>query len=664
MNIKEYVEVFELENTNIVYDGIKRLWEQLLSGKERRGEELATKILRIFEESCKGNEYLSQNLMSEFFRFLGYSPRGGLRQEEAEAFEGMVFLYDKVLEMEYNHDQMGLNKTYSEDYNEICEYLSRIALKMDSYLVHVRDSGNIILASNVSDYDEETEDFIYKIGKEHKDSMSLYADTVEIVPHTDGEEKQKILIKLLLSRRKDVKHKQTVYIVLTGKNQKDFSLCMQISRNVLFLRRQLQLLLERDLYALRHFKISYEDVKPICNQEEYNILHISDLHVDVNNFEIIKQLIQSTDFGEKQGVNDEPKKIDLLVITGDVAQGQSTAMDMETNYRKAEEVIRCLARKIWIDPENPQKIRFDWKKRIIIIPGNHDYASMNELLVVHKNRATYNGEPAREEGSPMIKYTYYIDFLRRLLDLDISDIVKQNLNENRVYPNYKLQFLCFNTVAEVNMLRNNKVQIAEEFYNSLPKKNSEELFRIYLMHHTPLYVDQEMDYNRDKYASEEVDESLFSILKYIDSIYWEEALSKNQFVNFDKALNNISNNGKKTGIFRDVRYLVDHLNELTNERCNQIIEEYRRNVKMRDKDREIYKRRIDDCMNLIKPDIILGGHTHKKKEGEYENKYSKVKCYEAEKFYNDNTAKYLSYGILNIKNATGNYKSYTSKFTL
>lgn len=438
--IKDYVEIFELENTSIIYDGIKRLWEQLLLGKNRNREEIAIQISQIYEECCKGRKFLAQNLMSEFFRFLDYSPQHRLREKEAEALGGMVLLYDKVMEMEQNHDQMGIQKTYSEDYSEICDYLSMIAMKMDSYLVYVRDSGNIILASSTKEYDETTEEFIYTLEKGNQDRMVPYGDTVTFLP-AEKDEKTKILIKLLLSRRKDVEYKQTVYIVFAGNKEISREQCMKSSRNVLFLRQQLQILLERDLYALRHFKISYEDVKPIQDNGQYNILHVSDLHVDAVNCEDIKQLISQTEFGVQDVTKDETPKIDLIVITGDVAQGKATAMDMEVNYKKAEEVIRCLAQKIWSDPKNPKSLRYDWKKRVIIILGNHDYASMNELLVVHKDRATFNGEPAREEGSPMIKYTYYIDFLRRLLDLDISDIVNQNLNDYRVYPNYELELV-------------------------------------------------------------------------------------------------------------------------------------------------------------------------------------------------------------------------------
>lgn len=665
--LENYLEIFELENTSIIYDGIKRLWEQLLLDKSRNCDDIAMQILKMHEECRMGGEYLAQNLMSEFFQFLNFSSQQKMLDVEAKALGGMVLFYDKVLQMEHNHDQMGIHKTYSEDYSEICIYLSMIAKEMDCYLVHVRDSGNLILASYTAGTDKSTEDFIYRIDKEDNGEAIRYGNTVAFLPSRTKNEKQRILIKLLLSRRKDVEYKQTVYIVFAGGNEINREQCMQIVRNILFLRQQLQLLLERDLYALRHFRISYEDVKPICKNEKCNILHISDLHVDSSNCELIKKLISETEFGYEIGGNENTPPIDLIVITGDVAQGQSTATDMEVNYKKAEEVIRSLAQRLWGNTSKGfQNIRFDWKKRIIIIPGNHDYASMNELLVVHRNRATFNGEPAREEGSPMIKYTYYIDFVRRLLDLDISTIVKQNLNDYRAYPNYNLEFVCFNTISEVSMLRNNKVQIDEEFLKSLPNKEKEKYARIFLMHHTPLYVEKNMDYNKDKYGYRDIDDTLYGILEAIETKYWRKEFSAREEIDIRKQLDNISSMGKRTAIYQDVKYLYLHRKELTNERCNQIISEYRKNKKMRDKDRAIYEKRLEKYMNCIMPDIILGGHTHVKREGEYRRKNrqkNRIKCCEVAKFLARDTADYLNYGILTIDEKHNmEYKFYTTKF--
>lgn len=644
--ITDYVRIFELENTNIIYDGIKRLWEQLLSGK-REQIEIEKEISRIKIECGKKNEYLAQNIMADFFRFLGYSPRKRLEPTQAKALAGMVLLYGKVKEMEEKHIQMGDNKSYLENYSEMCAYLRMIALGMDSYLVHVRDSRNIILASSTEGHDDSTLEFIYGLKKGEKFS---YGDTVSYYSSDEEGEKNRLIIKLLLSRQKNEKYKQTVYIVFAGNMAITNDQYMRIARNVLFLRQEIQILLERDLYALHHFKISYEDVKPLSKDGTCRILHISDLHVDTENCKAIKDKIADIEFGVEDTEKHKSFPIDLIVITGDVAQGKSTALDMEENYKKAEEVIRCLAYKVWGDFRNKKDVRFDWKKRIVIIPGNHDYASMNELLVVNRNRATFNGEPAREEGSPMIKYTYYIDFLRRLLDLDITNIIRQNLNEYRVYPWYSLELVCFNTIAEVSMLRNNKVQIDREFQKSLPHEKEEGYIGIYLMHHTPLYVEKDMDYNRDKYGYKNIDESLYGMLAVIAESYGNQKDKNIDWNEIGKGLRSISPEGKKTDIYRDIEYLYNHRGDETNERCNQIVGEYQKNENMCKKDKEVYAERLEKYLKKIWPNAILGGHTHQKRNEKYKakNTAKEIDCYETGKFYDKKSADYLDYGILTI----------------
>ena len=64
--------------------------------------------------------------------------------------------------------------------------------------------------------------------------------------------------------------------------------------------------------------------------------------------------------------------------------------------------------------------------------------------------------------------------------------------------------------------------------------------------------------------------------------------------------------------------------------------------------------------------IILGGHTHVKREGEYRRKNrqkNRIKCCEVAKFLARDTADYLNYGILTIDEKHNmEYKFYTTKF--
>lgn len=654
VNFDNYIKMLRLENTNLIYDGIKRLWEQIMYGKQRENveDDIAEDIKKIYCNCRSKANFLSQNLMSVFFKFLGYQTQKKLDQKDSERIAGMVLLYDKVLEMENNHVQMGTDKTYSEDYDEICRYLSMIGNDRDCYLAHIRDSQNIILASSEKEYDENIVRCLQKIEKGGKNTLSQYADTVLY-------ENDVFIIKLLVNKRKGIEYMQSVYILFSGKDEITEDEQMQIARGVLFLRQQLQHLLERDLYAMHHFRLSYEDVKPIVKEDDVmcRVLHITDLHVDEKNAELIKSLIQKTKFGQKKIVNnDKQKEFDLIVITGDVAQGKSTATDMEENYRKAAEVIRCLAKKIWPDEKRKGGVRQDWKKRVVIIPGNHDYASMNELVVIHRNRATFNGEPAREEGSPMIKYTYYIDFLRKLLDLDISDMIEKNLNDYRKYPNLNLEVVSLNTVAEVSMLRNNKMQIDMNYYEALPKDGGEDYTKIYLLHHTPLYKN---DYNRDKYWEPSADESLFSMLRECVQYYIEAEKSRNWQVwdGIKDKLEDVSLEGKRTAIYGDIYYLYQHRNEFTNERCQQIVNDYQRNEKMSSGDLYEYQYRLGNCFECISPDIILGGHVHKERKGKYVAGQRAIDCYEGAKFFEkDGKGMRLHYGILEIRGNTNSAK--------
>ena len=81
--------------------------------------------------------------------------------------------------------------------------------------------------------------------------------------------------------------------------------------------------------------------------------------------------------------------------------------ELEKNYECAAEVIRELAFQIWSRPalrrggKQTRMLDQDWKKRVLIIPGNHDYASMNELETQHDetHRASAGGRPAAQGES-------------------------------------------------------------------------------------------------------------------------------------------------------------------------------------------------------------------------------------------------------------------------
>ena len=272
--------------------------------------------------------------------------------------------------------------------------------------------------------------------------------------------------------------------------------------------------------------------------------------------------------------------------------------------------------------------------------------SMNELIAIRRNRATFIGEPAREEGSPMAKYTYYIDFIRKLFGLDITDIIRKNLNDYRVYQKLGLRFVCLNTVAEVSTLRNNKMQLDERFAEELPEIEAKDDFtNIYLMHHTPYC---KSDYNSDKYWVKDMDLNAYETFKDMIKKMQEGGEEKRKYFEGKKLKgqvesDNIIKDRNNILLYNDMIYLFEHWKETTNERCKQIVDEYKRNEEMAEIDYQEFLERWKKCRAKVSCDIILGGHVHEKRS----TVKAEPACYVGKRFYENRSV--LNYGVLEIR---------------
>ncbi|MDD3403511.1 MAG: metallophosphoesterase [Hespellia sp.] len=655
LNNFELDKVLQLENTRIICTGIKRMNEL---ASENMSIEYAEKLVEKTKKSCNRSDpaypydYLLQNPMSDFFRFMC---EGATVSEEilTKQQAAMLLLYRKIERLQRNVNELSTKKTYVAEYNEMCDYMSLVANGRKCYLIHARNDENIILAHSgdiVEDKEADINADIHTLTNLAFESLPSGISIDATITNDDIF----WIIKLLVNKNEHIDYKQRVYIVFKQKNDGCLSEEeMSVARGILFLRPQIQILLERDLYAIHHFKSNYEDVEKNENENVCRILHITDLHVAEYNAEAIKDQIKATFFGKSDNGATATEQLyyDLIVITGDVAQGSGTAKDMELNYQKAAEVIKTLVKQIWTDKDT-KMIKSDWQKRVIIIPGNHDYASMNELEVVHRNRMTYNGSPTKYDGSTMIKFSYYIDFLCELLDLNMSEVIRKNLNDYRVYEKLKVRFVTLNTVTEVSALRNNKMQLDENYIKSLPTvTKGDEYTNIYLMHHTPLYMN---NYNNDKYwekdITKEMQEVFGSIIEMIVEYYSPESNKKIVDVNnyfeqkkIQRILEVMRKQCRKSSLYSDVMYLKQHWQDQTNERCIHIIMEYVVNKKMQERDRAEFRRRLKSANNKIHIDIILGGHTHQKRKNKENDCFEEMKFYDEEK-----SATRLNYGILEI----------------
>ena len=267
-------------------------------------------------------------------------------------------------------------------------------------------------------------------------------------------------------------------------------------RNVLFLRNQILEQCAPRLYILMAGQRSYQYVKRLSKPSEpLRIMHLTDLHISEGTDEPMEQFLEL--------LEEHPHQVDLLAITGDVIQGDNTAGTMEDRYRQAARFIRQIAAKLWsTSGENGEKlVRTDWFKRIIIVPGNHDYATMNDLksmALPDEPRATALGYATQKEGGTMVKFAYYIKFLCDLLDLDITELVRNDLNESRRYLRMGLTVYGLNTVSEIGPQRTNKVALNADAVLPLVKaREPRNRFNLILSHHGPCY---KIDYLMDRYG--------------------------------------------------------------------------------------------------------------------------------------------------------------------
>lgn len=200
-----------------------------------------------------------------------------------------------------------------------------------------------------------------------------------------------------------------------------------------------------------------------------NILHISDIHYKTENTEFL--------------FPDNNNNIDLLVVTGDLVQADGNADTISKRYEMCKKELIKLAKRLF---------KYEWRDRVLIVPGNHDYASMNEVIADNAGRA-FSGAKApgiTDVVNPRVKFAYYLGFVSsfrreffnsdKYIDYDINYI------DNR-FDDWGISFLLLNSSSGVSAHRQNKVALSKSKIGMLLNKMDDDKFNICLLHHTPLF---------------------------------------------------------------------------------------------------------------------------------------------------------------------------------
>ena len=271
---------------------------------------------------------------------------------------------------------------------------------------------------------------------------------------------------------------------------------------VLFLRHRLWEALRQDYAELIDYRFDCSYIRPVQAGAPSFILHITDLHIGDDDRwnpggRICQRFCKSID-------DQYSGKIELLAVTGDIVNASQHASDAQAKYRRIGRFLQEAAIHLWAAPSGSSGVQIlshDWKRRIMVVTGNHDYTAMSDVLVETGAREIKNALPAGDSGGTMSKFTYYIEFLINFLDAPIDELLENDLNEIRDYKYLDLKVALLNTCSQANAKQNNKVEINLEKLSRLMKCvpwHSTECSRHYvvLMHHAP---DYQIDYFADRY---------------------------------------------------------------------------------------------------------------------------------------------------------------------
>lgn len=559
-----------IENTRMLYTGMQDLFKQLQkdalhteipitmieqerpvdvldSGIQKLNEAIAACLRRCYTDLGNGPQeknILYQNLLGNFCRFwhksTGTSPLGdeaGNWTVEQLAFLLQYFYRLNSLAAEYPGRWSMDDLPYL--YEELCRVICGFTGFQMCYMVYRNDSSSQIFAQSGYYVDFMLQDRVLRnidaeriLGRTDHAEFSDYKSQdkdrdIQLIPgvyqlQNKEDEKGGDYLVVRIPMRQEHHGKGAFYLILQADRERDifkskgsaqpYDATLQKVRNILFMHYRLQEVFSRDRTVLLSFRFDCSYIRPICAGANHTyVLHISDLHVreDLSKPPLGGGISKAKALADKiaERLNEwDGARVDLLAVTGDVVDGRlATAPQMEANYRNAEKLLTEIVIRLWKDKQG--YLPHDWRRRVMIITGNHDYAAMNQFKAILKRRALTSGMPVEGESGTMSKFAYYIDFLIRYLDPPIDELIRDDLNEVRDYRNLGIKTLMLNCSGVAVPRRTNKMGVnAQKVLRLLERKawsgegsgseKGRRRFRICLAHYSPQY---DLSYFLDDY---------------------------------------------------------------------------------------------------------------------------------------------------------------------
>ena len=557
-------------------------------------------LKKLRDSNDNKNEAVSLRPLVDFMDFQEKIDNGEMH-DLCYKLTSMLMLFYRLCNLEVLKKPI----TNPYDYVHVCNYIRNITECSKCRIIGVKEHHVTTIASS----DENQDYLIYgDISDETIDTVvQAYMELIHSNSHTlvdravtkysfDNYSDLYLIPVLIEDSHRSVNFDPDYYLIIYrgnsfNNNPKQIPLTyddLWNIRNVLFLRNRFEIVLSRDMSYLRDMISSYGYIKPLNDDKKPRVLHISDLHIkadekdDSERSRLIDDDIKTAI--ETWELDISENKPDLLLITGDVITGDYKASILKRSYEKAENTIKHIVKKIWTEKSKHGEdyVRSDWKKRILISTGNHDYASMNELEAHNLLRITTSGTPGAL-GDTMIKYSYFVNFIHNLLGTEIDEIVRYDINHIINYEKLGISVVNLNSNSDVNPLRTNKVRISADDVRKMKSHNSLRTNLIYMMHHTPMY---DINYLSDVYYLHYTIESeVWKEIKNIGCVFSPgSSVSSNDV--WLKLIHSLAHDFSE-----DVYGLSDEKQKMLIKNILRIIEDRRKN--------EYIERKLDDFLYYI-----------------------------------------------------------------
>ena len=662
------LRVLCLENTRLIFDGLGELHRQMFDGPE--GEALNNKcreahikicadttseitkekLGKILEECYdKNNGLLRQNINYSFLSFWKLYFGTSTVKELCEAVMEMLLYYD-LLQRLVCPEGVTTKSGFLKDelpycYEKLCCYIRRI-LEAKNCFVFRRMSGSAQLvcrspysADEIRSSGEFTaKDFSELLERPKTEKEELTDDIFQI----KAGDIHYLVIRM--AKLDEVRKEELLLVLEDIKESETLKENIRPLAKVLFARDRLKEALTKQYEYLLNLRFDCGFVQFFDGEENRNlrdryptIMHISDIHMDLL---IHKEMENLSEWLKRNKKN--YGKVDLLAISGDLIEARySNTSQIQENYDFLKDLLREIVAILW--DRGDERISFDWKRRIVIVPGNHDFAAVNLFKTVFRNRAVAANVPSLGKNKIMAKFSYYLDFLQNFLDAPIDELMRNHINEVREYRNMNTRVLLLNSSFGATAQRTNKVTLDNGVTRKLTKsaiwheETDDELYRVCVVHHPPF---NSIDYVLDGYdtvdgwkwagssvfgsmnslygnmiaAIRELEEEKAGHIGAFGKEHWKEEFIKEYLSMKDnsvqESLQKAYSNGK-TYFTKDAKTLYEYFcskDEEMSEDVSNMINRILYDIKTSEHDIETYGKLVNQYMKNV--DIFLCGHTH------------------------------------------------------